>query len=123
MTSGVVEDHLDRLGASAVDECVRLRGFGERDAMRDELREGQLAEELRRQREPAFAVPPRRERRIDPPDLRADDADAAAVEAAAEVERHRLLAVPRADDDRAFGRDRIDRLLQGAGTATRVDGD
>jgi len=61
--------------------------------------------------------------RIDPTDLRADQAHAAAVEPAAEVERHGLAAVPRADDDSALESDAIDRLLERGGTAARVDGD
>src|SRR6184192_3544155 len=97
-TSGVVEHHLDRLGGAAVEERIRLRRAREWNAMRDELREHQLSEQLRRELQPPLAVPPRREGRIDPPDLRAHDAHPASVEAAAEFERHRLLAVPRADD-------------------------
>src|SRR5438046_1966340 len=91
--------------------------------MRDELREDQLSEQRRCQLEPPLTVPARRERRIDAPDLRADDAHATAVEAPAEVERHRLLAVPRAHDHGALGRDAVDRLLERGGIAARVDGD
>src|SRR5216110_349225 len=114
-TSVVVEDHLDRLGVAVVEERVRLRRARERDALRDELREQQLSEQRRRELEPPLAVPARRERRIDPPDLRADQAHAATVEAAAEVERHRLLAIPGTDDYGALGGDGVDRLLQGGG--------
>src|SRR5438874_4642272 len=77
-TSGVVEHHLDRLGGAAVEERVRIRRARERDAMRDELREDQLSEELGRQLEPPFPVPARRERWIDASDLRAHEAHAAA---------------------------------------------
>src|SRR5204862_3508614 len=56
-------------------------------------------------------------------DLRAHQAHAAAVEAAAEVEGYRLLAVPRADDHGALRRDAVDRLLKRGWTAARVDGD
>src|SRR5439155_714357 len=122
-TSGVVEHHLDRLGGPAVEERVRLRRARERDAMRDELREDQLSEQLRRELEPPPAVPARRKRRIDPTDLRAHQAHAAAVEAAAEIQRHGLLAVPRADDHGALRRDAVDRLLERGWTAARVDGD
>src|SRR5437762_5769818 len=122
-TSGVVEDHLDRLGVAVVEERVRLRGARERDALRDELREDELSEERRRELEPPLAVPPRGKRRIDPTDLRADQAHAATVEAAAEVERHRLLAVPGADDHGALGRDGVDRLLESGRIAARVDRD
>src|SRR5439155_11576907 len=91
--------------------------------MRDEVLEDQLSEQLRRQIETPLAVPPRRERRIDPPDLRAHETHAAAMEEPAEIERHRLLAVPGAHDHGAFERDAVDRLLEGGGTAARVDGD
>src|SRR5438874_12229307 len=122
-TSGVVEHHLDRLGGAAVEERIRLSRARERDAMGDELREGQLPEQLRRQLEAPLAVPTWRERGIDPADLRAHQAHAAAVEAAAEVEWHRLLAVPRADDHGALRRDAVDRLLERSGTAACVDRD
>src|SRR5439155_23157395 len=95
----------------------------ERDAMRDELREDQLAQQLRRQLQPPLTVPARRERWIDPPDLRAHEANAAAMEAAAEVEGHRFVPVPRADDHGALQRDAVDRLLECGGTAACVDGD
>src|SRR5438552_17464380 len=45
------------------------------------------------------------------------------MEEPAEIERHRLLAVPRADDHGALDRDAVDRLLEGGGTAAGVDGD
>src|SRR5207237_4804459 len=92
-------------------------------AMRDELGEHELSEQLRRQAEPTFAVPPRRERRIDASDLRAHETHPPAVEAAAEVERHGLLPVPGTDDHGALRGDAVDRLLQGGGTPARVDGD
>src|SRR5881628_313853 len=45
------------------------------------------------------------------------------MEAAAEIERHGLLAVPRANHDDALRRDAVDRLLESRGIAARVDGD
>src|SRR5438094_10316208 len=45
------------------------------------------------------------------------------MEEPAEIERHRLLAVPGAHDHGALERDAVDRLLEGGGTAAGVDGD
>src|SRR2546430_15926342 len=91
--------------------------------MRDELREDELSKQIRRKLEAPVAVPARRKRRVDPPDLRADQAHATAVKTAAEVERHGLVAVPRAHDHGSLGSDRVDRLLKRGGTAARFDGD
>src|SRR6185503_379329 len=100
-TSGVLEDDLDRVGR-VVEERVRVGGTLEPYAMRDEVDQAELAQEVGRVPEPARPVPARRERRVDAADLRALDRESPAVEAASEVERDALLAVPGAHDDGAF---------------------
>src|SRR2546428_2255773 len=84
-TAVVFENDLDGLVGAAMEEVVGLGGMPEGDAVGDEVGEHKFTEQAGRRREPAFAVPARREQWRDAPDLRAHDPDAATVKLTAEI--------------------------------------
>src|SRR5262245_61001289 len=102
------EQDLEHALRLLVEQRVRLGGPLERQAVRDQAlrrQPGQLAE---RGQEPASLRPAPGALGGEGAHLAADQPEAAAVEAAAEVQRSGLAAVPGADDDAAAEAARLD---------------
>src|SRR5260370_39989063 len=118
--SVVGEDHLHGLLRPLVHELVGLGRPRERDAVRDERPEEELAEQREGNLAAPPAVPTRREGGIELGDLRADETQASAMETRAQIEAHRFGAVPRAHDDGGLERGRVYREAEGARGPARL---
>src|SRR5437764_9256506 len=107
-TSCIGEDRLDGFLGPLVKHPVGVRRSFEREAVADQRCERHLTEEVSCHFGPAGHRPGWPDARIDMGNLRADDANPVAMEAAAQVQAHRLLAVPGRCHNRSLKADGID---------------
>src|SRR3954470_2928546 len=111
-------EHAGRVDGKPRDD---LRERGERHVAADQALERGIAQQLERLGEPAGVAPARAGRRGDRADLRAQQAQAAAVEGLAERQRHLAVAVPAQLQDPGLEAGDLQRAPQARGVAAGVD--